>query len=1453
MSEDVAIDINEELLNLSSTLAENPAHLSIIFDKLAFDQNALSLIDGILNEHSKLVYRNLVSHSPLHTLALLKSMIEWNNGFACARVYQAFEWHNKVFTKMLQAATQQGNIRQKKSRIAVSKKRSAFIQVLISLLRYLTAEAKMELMKTHSLVTPLLKGVTNDEAVIVKQLLQCFLTHIVDDSSVSRSAKVSFFNEWVLGTMLPLYSRMETLGEKTLREYVHEFYERLCTIPNQGICFESVGWHSPAKTETSNSSVYNRVLLAFLPQLHVLTDPLQQDLCLKVLSVCPDITYAYLQRMNFPGDSVLTFQFISYMGFLQSILALPIPSPFLSPSSRKPANMNVIVENIAPNGFPKPSVLRCLNGGNELSSFLTCNILIAILKRFKNVLFIAKKEIESHTELLKLKSTLSDAVLRRLPDAQSLFQTFFSAKTLLLKEALSELLCMYFDLLPEGIMKLKVDGTMVLDTSVSGDMLTNKFVYNNTQNGIKLLSKLPQVRWWEANDSIFSYLCSLYLGTDSLQMRQTISATISVIFSDYPLFSEALYVDNTLLILDSLERLPIDARSDSISFLNDCIQRCTSKIYRQLDTCVAVFNTVRKTSDPTSIPKLSPLTCVIIEQLGYKLANQNWTKEAKEYVLNWTFNFLQDVVIVGESCECILHLLSSLETNLAQGENKFLNRLQSLGRQLTALSEKRLFDTQMPESNSLSGQLLQLDENELCSFLSSNAVDEAYLNELHYLILEMRVSVSIKQKSPVSSVLIELLLRVFRVLLKRPSTKSQNAIKSLGLTSVYLSDYVLVSDEVSFYYSKILKELVLVPETYYVTDLAIKQVYTFLSCPFNDVSSSTLSLLCTMMNVCSEDVIIELHDTVEKHVLSEHFLEDCPITAGILSQYFLRLVSVQNVTYGASVIATLIKASLLLNTVLIDAVTALFPHFSEVDEVASMLVPLAAEFIREDMTDKQIGILIKLSGLSEQFRMALWNGIIQLPDDFRKTNLLKHHLLYSGLLEQPVRDQTIVEGINTWSLEVVRTLFEQLPTDKRIMSVLPSFLSNAKNSNFNGTEFYKIVRDCLCSETLTQSTLKVLILLQRKEPDLDAELLKSTYNELLQLFTRFFSENGYLSDTDIETVRGFLEYLNLNQAALINKTLVSTLNSFLEASLKHLAREEVANVFLTVVYMNEGVPFEASKFLAIILASEENPLLFDTSTKKHKALVAAIISKLVLTSHASSFSMMNQIMLLCQGRYTLHDSMLLSTLRWMEEQSRISVASCFNGWTATDEVEIIKICRKDKQAIFEPMVAKQTLDEFPSGFSVLHIDDLQGEKTVDALLLSEDYLWNERVYHPVYALSLLAYILQNSNQASTIQTLVSNNILGIAIMLLAVYDIQYRDLSLNLLRHVYITLEDMKMYEKPQLKLVLSSLLFNYQESGERMTTLMSAFYANSLGHYDATFAFAVRGCEQILFTAPAN
>ncbi|KAK0533220.1 hypothetical protein OC834_002320 [Tilletia horrida] len=346
----------------------------------------------------------------ISSLRLLAEVVSYAGGNWSREVFDNFNWGLKSLSKLLSLRRRQHTSNKRKASsqqlqaatISRPDTRTAFLIFYLSFLRPLASSAssaspesgatsksataaKVALLALpgKDFTTPLLKGLAEDAPSVVAFVLEALHSGLLSDTSIPRSSKLSFFNEWNCAHLLALYQRQweavpnvtfsslnadrPTIAEMTSKrptvaELTHHFMLSLCTHPGFGICFRDDAWYprnqhragaealdakfddedvkkSNKADRSAGSSLdgglYNKVLLGVLRHLVPTRSLPQQELAIRILEACPELVGPYLSSItsSSPAGVVISLEprsassaYVTSLAWLNKVFSLPIPT-----------------------------------------------------------------------------------------------------------------------------------------------------------------------------------------------------------------------------------------------------------------------------------------------------------------------------------------------------------------------------------------------------------------------------------------------------------------------------------------------------------------------------------------------------------------------------------------------------------------------------------------------------------------------------------------------------------------------------------------------------------------------------------------------------------------------------------------------------------------------------------------------------------------------------------------------------------------------------------------------------------------------------------------------------------------------------------------------------------------------------------------------------------------------
>ena len=379
--------------------------------------------------------------------------------------------------------------------------RECALRYLHANLRLQNPAAKMYILTQGRVVRAWLEDIAEDPPDIVLGLLEVLKEDVALDSAMGLSAKSRFFNEWVLGRLVKLYSYNEasslSKGHRSVQKQVHEFLFFICTSPGCGVldpCNEGhpdinrsiIDLHAGRTQDLlrSNKSygddqatIGNGKLSSFLQTLRPHANVAQSDLIIAVFRKIPELVSDYfLRRKAFSFDPNATATWVGYSAFLLATVQISLPETLRpnSVSDAVPSSYDKIIESIIPHPLTKKVMTRCLNQSMDLVKFLAIRILTAAFEKFSRLLRICKEmqacAIENHCAAAWSQSTakLTNEFCERVPDIECVISQFRSCPkdNVMLLECITRLLVLFYEVMPQTALEQKFDISVALSAAL---------------------------------------------------------------------------------------------------------------------------------------------------------------------------------------------------------------------------------------------------------------------------------------------------------------------------------------------------------------------------------------------------------------------------------------------------------------------------------------------------------------------------------------------------------------------------------------------------------------------------------------------------------------------------------------------------------------------------------------------------------------------------------------------------------------------------------------------------------------------------------------------------------------------------------------------------------------------------------------------------------------------------
>ncbi|KAI8924368.1 ribosome 60S biogenesis N-terminal-domain-containing protein [Entophlyctis helioformis] len=388
-----------------------------------------SLARSVIRNHLKMVYRNLSSGKPILVQSTLRLLVALaSHGSSTTReLHESFNFTHKSFPSLLKI--------RKKGATGGSLPddiRTLTIQFMLAFINRGDASIKKTVLETKEFLAGIIKDIKNDPFETINLVLSTLQRGIVDDHLVSRTSKISFFNNRLLDQLLALYSLSDASNPKlvsptdkttTVAMITHNFFLHICTKPGVGICFADFGWYPAVLNDGAQQAldataaaadslgslsagggsarVYNKSLLKLLSSLKISgTDMYQRELFLSILDACPELVHPFWTG----SGSHLVFeprsstQYLANMALATSAVKLPIPPAFIGRASSTvlaPPPVSHALSNILPTVLARHVAARALQHGSRDVRFACTAFLTSALAKFQDTLQVATDIVQS--------------------------------------------------------------------------------------------------------------------------------------------------------------------------------------------------------------------------------------------------------------------------------------------------------------------------------------------------------------------------------------------------------------------------------------------------------------------------------------------------------------------------------------------------------------------------------------------------------------------------------------------------------------------------------------------------------------------------------------------------------------------------------------------------------------------------------------------------------------------------------------------------------------------------------------------------------------------------------------------------------------------------------------------------------------------------------------------------
>lgn len=605
--------------------------------------------------------------------------------------------------------------------------RTNAVQFFLSALKYLQPEAKKDLLSQRDIVTALTRDIKQDLPYLVLDLLNGLRDHVLLDNKVPREAKSNLLSSTTLIKISGLYYYRQGSDDlPSIPDVAHDFLMTACTNPSCGVLrqdtglypreadpnaaipsadleelgLEAIVWMNKFKTEVP---VRNFVLSNLLQNLRPWSSVKQSELITSIFKVAPElIADFFIKNKSFTFEPKLSATWIGYAAFLFNSVALPLPEYFCRGSgyAELPPPTSIVMDNILPLPLNQKALSRCLTNKSRMVSFFATRILILAVQKLDTAVKMhqdpahSSKSQNNQALWTEAARRLVDEFCQRSPGIKEMINSYRSIPEddILHREAASQLLRLYYEVIPQVALMAKFDVSPLLETALK--RLSKQEKQKETGSGeddeadprdfalsLKELENLlaiagysPGMRWFAATEQLtlspFTTLLKVYVeaphGVSLAPVRQVLDF-VAVEQQVVPATDKGH--PGISVLLESLKELMTSAPSPLAvlwPFLDKCLTRCTTAPVKYLE----MLQDLAKDAED-EVLTVSPLVAAIIEQLPFaaKAADPKSTLDGLSKFLP---KFLGYSAAAGESRPLLEAALKAMSESFAKGLGKSL-------------------------------------------------------------------------------------------------------------------------------------------------------------------------------------------------------------------------------------------------------------------------------------------------------------------------------------------------------------------------------------------------------------------------------------------------------------------------------------------------------------------------------------------------------------------------------------------------------------------------------------------------------------------------------------------------------------------------------------------------------------------------------------------------------------
>ncbi|KAI1174608.1 ribosome 60S biogenesis N-terminal-domain-containing protein [Nemania sp. FL0916] len=611
-------------------------------------------------------------------------------------------------------------------------------RLFLSCLKLFHNEAKRDLLLQKDMVAALMRSLRDDPPFLVYEILETLKTSVVQDKKLAREVKIKILNAHSLTRIASLYGYskqavidVDDVGYEGLsvEDAAHELLLATCTGSAVGICRSEQGYYPdginpdgfvPDTESTGHADfgldsiiwmnrfenqipVRNMLLAEFIESLRPWSCSKQCELLLSIFHSSPELVARYfIEKKMFTFDPKLSATWMGYAALLYGVVQLPIPSFFGRPNeyAAAPPPTSVVLDNILPRPMTPKAMTKCLTTKSKLVPFYAVRLLIVSLQKLDRALQMYRAASTSLSTVWKEAARrLIDDFRQRIPDMRDVINYYrtLEDEDLFQKEAASQLLLLYYEVVPQLAVQAKFDVSPILLTTIqkveasqggSGEISMRLL---ELEHICEVAKYSPSMRWFARGPNMptspFTTLLRLNTERITVLSGTILNDMLSFVASEYQLVEDNLELSGLDPLSTALENT---GRIDSAiwSFIDNCAERCSRMPTKYLEMIEEIMDTAD--ANERIDGRTCPLLMSMAEQLPF-LMSASHEESVLQQLAAFLGHYLRSSLDDGTSCIFLQSISNSFIVALGDKE---LGAKVSLTKQRNTSNG----DTEMAES-----------------------------------------------------------------------------------------------------------------------------------------------------------------------------------------------------------------------------------------------------------------------------------------------------------------------------------------------------------------------------------------------------------------------------------------------------------------------------------------------------------------------------------------------------------------------------------------------------------------------------------------------------------------------------------------------------------------------------------------------------------------------------------